>query len=314
MGLYKIVAGSKASGGSGPPLASDVNQAAKVLEGTQDAGTLTLASAVTAPASAPTAVATTGTTLGVGAYVYAVTYVTGHLRDDGTIVVVGETTASLTVNVTTTTGNQAVSLTNLPVSAATTVIGKRVYRTVVGGAQRKLVATLTAGATSYVDTTADASLGANEPTSNTTGTKLTGIATPSNSSDATPKSYVDPKLDQVANAAAPTPGVVQPYWTVQQGGANKFRFSLDSNGNLVLQNYTGGAWATTASFPLTGGTVIIDADTVDTFHAGTAGGVEATKIAVTNASGRVGDSEKVGGQTLAQVQAYAIAMAAALGG
>lgn len=174
MSLYKITAGPKASGGSGPPLASDINQVAKVLEGTQDAGTLQLAAPVAAPASAPTAVATTGSALGVGAYVYAVTFITGHRRDDQTTPVVYETTASPTVAVTTTSGNQAVTLSSLPVSASASVIGKRIYRTVVGGAQRKLVATIANGVTSYVDTTPDASLGANEPTTNTTGTTLAG--------------------------------------------------------------------------------------------------------------------------------------------
>jgi hypothetical protein len=52
----------------------------------------------------------------------------------------------------------------------TGVTGRRVYRTAAGAAQLKLVATLADNTTAtYVDTTADAALGANLPTSDTSG-------------------------------------------------------------------------------------------------------------------------------------------------
>lgn len=151
-----------------------MNQVIKALTAEEDAGTLSLAAPINAPASAGTATASAGTELGVGAYVYAMTYVTGHKRDDGTIVASGETPASPTWTVTTTATNQRVTHASLPTSADVTVVAKRLYRTTVGGAQRKLVATLSASMTAYVDSTPDANLGANEPTTNTTGTKLSG--------------------------------------------------------------------------------------------------------------------------------------------
>jgi hypothetical protein len=163
--LYRVNAGDV-------PKATDVDQIVDALNGTVDLGTIALAQPVVAPASAPTAVATTGSNLGVGAYQYAVTYVTGNPKGGGTYNVSGETVASSTVSVTTTTGNQAVSLTSLPTTAATTVVAKRIYRTVVGGAQLKLVVELAPSVLTYVDTLADGSLGANAPTTNTTGTYI----------------------------------------------------------------------------------------------------------------------------------------------
>jgi hypothetical protein len=151
------------------PVVDDVNQYADTLSGVNDAGSIALAGPTTAPASAGTATATTGTALGIGVYVYAMTYVTGIRRGAG-YVVTAETIASPTWTATTTTGNQAVSHTSLPTTSATQVVAKRLYRTTVGGAQRKLVVELAPGATTYTDTTTDASLGVNEPTVNTTGT------------------------------------------------------------------------------------------------------------------------------------------------
>jgi hypothetical protein len=162
---YKVAVGAT-------PLADDVNQFADTLTGANDAGPITLASPTAAPASGGTATATTGTTLGVGTYVYVVTYVTG-IKKGASYVVTGETIAGPTFNVTTTTGNQSVSLTSLPSTSATQVVAKRIYRTVVGGAQLKRLVELAPGTVSYVDTTTDGALGANVPTSNTTGTSFT---------------------------------------------------------------------------------------------------------------------------------------------
>jgi hypothetical protein len=153
---------------------SDVNQTIDVLAGRADVGTITLASPVADPSTAiGTATATTGTSLGVGAYLYAVTFVTGILKDNATVVVSGETLPSPTKSVTTTASNQVVSLSSIPNSSDATVVAKRIYRTAVGGAQLKLVATIPSAQTSYVDSIADASLGANVPTTNTTGMSLT---------------------------------------------------------------------------------------------------------------------------------------------
>jgi hypothetical protein len=179
------------------PMPSDVNQLADALSGDADVGAITFAPAINDPSTAiGVATATAGTSLGVGAYLYAVTFVTGILKDDATVVVSGETLPSPTKSVTTTSGNQATTLTSIPNSADTTVVAKRVYRTAVGGAQLKLVATIPAGQTSYTDTTADADLGSNAPTSNTTGTYIDGVRiinvpTPSASGDAANKAFVE---------------------------------------------------------------------------------------------------------------------------
>lgn len=160
--LYRVNTGDT-------PKGSDVDQLIGALRGEIDVGAIALAGAATAPVTGGTATAAAGSGLGIGAYVYALTYVTGVKKSDGTLSVHGETTANADFSVTTTTGNQQVNVTALPVSAEATVIGKRLYRTAVGGAQKKLLATLAANVTTYTDTTADGSLGANIPVTNTTG-------------------------------------------------------------------------------------------------------------------------------------------------
>jgi hypothetical protein len=62
-----------------------------------------------------------------------------------------------------------IDLSAIPLGSAT-VTGRKVYRTAAGGAQLKLLATLADNTTTtYSDTTADASLGANAPSSDTSG-------------------------------------------------------------------------------------------------------------------------------------------------
>jgi hypothetical protein len=81
------------------------------------------------------------------------------------------TDASLGANVPTSntaTANQ-VALTGVPIGA-TSVTQRKIYRTVAAGAQLKLLTTLADNTTTtYTDSTADASLGANVPTSDTSG-------------------------------------------------------------------------------------------------------------------------------------------------
>lgn len=68
----------------------------------------------------------------------------------------------------TATANQ-VALTGIPIGGAT-VTARKVYRTVAAGSQLKLVATIADNTTAaYTDSTADASLGANAPSSDTSG-------------------------------------------------------------------------------------------------------------------------------------------------
>jgi hypothetical protein len=153
-----------------------VNQYAKVLTGQLDAGQLSLLAPLAAPGATFTGAASAGAGLGIGTYRYKATFVTGIPKPDGTIMVVGETLPSSSVVVTTSSGNQQVSLTNLPVGPTGT-IARRVYRTAVGGADgtQKLVFTVQDNTTTaWIDTMADASLGTAVPTTNTTGTKLAG--------------------------------------------------------------------------------------------------------------------------------------------
>lgn len=122
----------------------------------------------TAPSNPPIAAVPTlvaGSGLGIGAYKYKITFVTGA----------GETQGGTEFSITTTTGNQQVLLSQLPTGGGN-VTGRKIYRTVVGGATgaEKLVTTINDNTTlTYTDVLADGSLGANVPTSSTAG-GLTG--------------------------------------------------------------------------------------------------------------------------------------------
>lgn len=167
MALYKVSVGNT-------PLASDVNQYYDAfIGGNHDIGQITFAPSVAAPAAITTGTVVAGTALGIGAYQYVVTFVTGYVKTNGTLVITGETTPSPALSVTTTSGNQAVNLSGIPVGGST-VIARNIYRTAVGGSVFKLLTQIPNNtATTYSDTTADASLGtANPPTVNTTGTSL----------------------------------------------------------------------------------------------------------------------------------------------
>ncbi|HZR41378.1 MAG TPA: hypothetical protein VFB12_14750 [Ktedonobacteraceae bacterium] len=131
-------------------------------------------SAFAPPTSAASATPASGTTLGVGVYQYVVTLLTQG----------GETTPSLVTSVTTTTNNQKVTLSSIPLgstvttvpgTATNTVIGRNLYRTQVGGTTFFLLATLQDNTTTtYSDSTPDTAL-ANKPqppTVNTSGVML----------------------------------------------------------------------------------------------------------------------------------------------
>jgi len=122
------------------------------------------------PASAPSAVKAAGSGLGTGVYQYLTTFLTQG----------GETPAGPSVSVTTTGGNNQVSISNLPIGPATApvgaiatnyVIGRNIYRTNVGGSTFFLLTTIQDNtSTTYTDSTADASLfTVSPPTVNTSG-------------------------------------------------------------------------------------------------------------------------------------------------
>lgn len=116
-----------------------------------------------APAAAPTAAVVAGTGMGIGAYVYTVTFANPD----------GETTVGPTVSATTTSGNQKVNLSAIPLGPTGTT-KRNLYRTVVGGgtSYKFLTALGDNTTTTYSDVTADASLGAAPPTSPTFGGAL----------------------------------------------------------------------------------------------------------------------------------------------
>jgi hypothetical protein len=126
------------------------------------------------PSAGMSASPVSGSGLGTGIYQYAVTFLSQG----------GETPPSPLTQVTTTTGNQKVSLLSIPPGPNTTllpgtatnmVIGRNLYRTPVGGSTLYLLATLQDNSTSsYSDTTADATLTSRPqpPAVNTSGVML----------------------------------------------------------------------------------------------------------------------------------------------
>lgn len=114
------------------------------------------------PTAAAVATAIAGTGMGVGVYIYTYTFTSGD----------GESIESPTVSVTTTSVNAQVSLSSIAVGPTGTV-GRNIYRTAVGGSQRKLLHTIADNVTTtYTDAAADTTLGANAPTSPSFGGSL----------------------------------------------------------------------------------------------------------------------------------------------
>lgn len=117
------------------------------------AGGFTVKGSLATPTTAPSGTTVSGTALGIGVYQYAYTLVTPG----------GETAPSPILSLTTTSGNQAVSLSSVPTGAAPTS-SRNIYRTAVGGSTLLLLHTLADNTTtSYTDTTADSSLGTASP-------------------------------------------------------------------------------------------------------------------------------------------------------
>jgi hypothetical protein len=104
--------------------------------------------AIGAAPAAPATAVVAGTGLSIGAYLYAVTFTSAD----------GETAPSATTGATTTTGNQKVNLSAIPLGPTGTT-GRKLYRSKVGGGALYLLATLADNTTTtFADTTADTSL------------------------------------------------------------------------------------------------------------------------------------------------------------
>jgi hypothetical protein len=125
----------------------------------------------TPPGSGAIVSTQTGSGLSIGTYQYAVTLLTQG----------GETPPSPISTITTSSGNARVNLTNIPLGSAqpsiagistNTVIGRNLYRTLVGGSTLFLLATIPDNTTtSYIDSAADSILSGmpSPPTLNTSG-------------------------------------------------------------------------------------------------------------------------------------------------
>jgi hypothetical protein len=112
--------------------------------------TLTLGTPITAPVVTGTvASAVAGAGMGTGVYKYVVTF-----AFDG-----GETTQSATITVTTTGGNNQVSLTGIPTSPDPRITRRKLYRTAVGGSSYTWVKTIGDNTTTtYTDAATDAAI------------------------------------------------------------------------------------------------------------------------------------------------------------
>ena len=130
---------------------------------------LTKLGGITAPATNPTAAITTGSTgLGIGAYSYSVSFTSAGYDGAG----YGESMVSSGVNVTTTSGNQHVSLTSIPLGPTGTT-GRNIYRTKVGVSTQFFLHTIADNTTTtYADSATDASISGGHQNSSTFGGTL----------------------------------------------------------------------------------------------------------------------------------------------
>lgn len=140
------------------PYASDVDQFRKILSGTADPGTITIAGPL--PTTSNTTLTAGSTGVLNGSYKYMIVAVTGVKESNNTMHVNGfSPSGESTITVTSKQIN--VSLPTL----VDPVIAYLIYRTPAGGAtgSEKFVAAVSNGATSYVDNIADGSLGTGIP-------------------------------------------------------------------------------------------------------------------------------------------------------
>lgn len=148
------------SGGSNIIQASWFNDFMNLLTGVMSDQPVTINNGITAKQTtyttptAPTLALATGTALGIGAYTYAVAFKMGN----------GQTVSGTTAAITTTTGNQDVNLSSIPTGPAGTT-GRIIYRSKVGTTSPLFTVTTIGDntTTTFIDTVADASLGAQAP-------------------------------------------------------------------------------------------------------------------------------------------------------
>jgi hypothetical protein len=213
-----------------------------------------------------TAATAAGTNLGVGTYLYKITFVSGT-----TGLPLGETSGGTEFSITTTTSNTNVSLTGIPLGPTGT-IKRGIYRTQVGGATgtEKLVAFIADNTTTtYTDSSTDATVNANAviPTTNTTCAIRFNLSAEFPSDAAVPSTSSQNILLQIGyqyTGSAPTLSYAYndagsdsaPIWTAFTPGTNgirlvnsgtvagTYKYTLPSSGVQTVGNTTGELWVT----------------------------------------------------------------------
>jgi hypothetical protein len=272
-----------------------------------------------APASVPTLALAAGTNLGIGVYKYQVTYLSGKTNINP-----GESFPSTNANITTTSGNQAVSLTAIPLGPAGTT-GRRIYRTAVGGSSYLLLATISDNTTTtYSDTTADGSLGAAAPTHSSFGGALQTQDSSGNVkaiiyndgtvwfeggnifSDGTGDLYLTGSLVPTFNVIAGgylqfggsgaqidwyAPGLNIQYWTPQSGSANGHEFVTWNGSALKVPFSVGGQFGSALSWVDNAGSMhaVEFIGALQTFRNGTAQATTIFTGTTTPTANEVGD-------------------------
>lgn len=234
--------------------------------------TFTYSSTVMAPPGAMVAALLASLGLGIGLYRYAVTFVNGS----------GETTGGTEISVTTTAGNQAVSLSGIPIGPGGTT-QRRLWRTSVGGATatEKLLATIADNTTTvYQDTLPDSALGVAIPVTNTAAVPAPGAATVAAGAAGTPNGAYRCQVTFV-NAAGETTGGVEFTITVASLQINWSAIPLGPSGTTARKLYRTAAAGASGTEKLV--TTISDNSTT-TFTDNVADGSLGAAIPITNAA------------------------------
>jgi hypothetical protein len=165
--LYKVVDNVDTA------FASDIDQFTDALSGANDVGAITLFKQISPP-SAPTVAVNAASGNLNGAYKYAVAFVTGYWKGQvgtGTLQVQGNTGGGAT-SITVSPASQKVDITNIPIGPTGTV-ARVIYRTKANGSTFYFLTQINDNTTTtFTDNVADTALGAQMPSTNTTGTSF----------------------------------------------------------------------------------------------------------------------------------------------
>jgi hypothetical protein len=252
--------------------ASDINQFSDALSGKNDVGTISTFAPLSLPGAPTVAVNTTAGNL-TGAYKYAVAFITGYWKGGvgtGTLQEQGNTGGG-TVSATVSPSAQQVNVTAIPTGPVGTV-ARAIYRTKAGGSTYYLLTQINDNTTtSYTDNIADTSLGAQMPSTNTTGTGL-NIANGKFTVDTTGKATLAAQL--VSNVATGTAPFIVTSTTrvtnlnVDQVDGYNFNQSLQTTDSPTFVKATFSQATGTAPFTVSSTTKVtnLNVDQVDGFN------------------------------------------------